>query len=405
MSLPNSPKKIGNASIGNIRALAQTLSLTQQELDDASNLLVSSRFERREVPKSPGGVRVVYNPSPLLRRTQHRINTRILKPLVQWPDYLFGSIPNSADPLNPLSRDYISCAAKHCGAKSILSIDVENFFENVHRDYVFEIFHSFFHYPKDVAECLTNCCCHNDALVQGGLTSSYLATLALWDVEFSFVQSIRRKKLIYTRLVDDITISSTVSRYNFDDAKHQLREMLLKKGLPVNAEKTRIQYSGMAPLSVHGLRVSFSTPRLPADEVRNIRASVHNVVAMSKVNNYRTSSTYRSQFNRSMGRVNKLARVGHNKHKHLLSQLKNVLPLPSRRDIEKARRSLKWLENQPNANHKTRKYKRKYFINLHRIAIINRTFEDKAEKLLERMAIIRPPSAKKKPSKKSEISP
>lgn len=384
-------KKPSSSSISSIANLASALDVSILDLETAAGLHNDLRYKAKCIPKPGGKTRTVYNPSFILRKVQERINSRIFKQLIIWPDYLYGSIPNSADATGRfIDRDYIACARQHCGAKSLQKIDVENFFESIHQDFVVEIFSEFFKYPEPVTELLAQICCFEESLVQGALTSSYLATLSLWDVEHELVNILRRKKLIYTRLVDDISISSTRSNFNFDDAIYLTREMLLKKGLQLNTAKTKCLYSGIAPLEVHGLRINFPTPRLPAGEAKKIRAAVHNVELMSKVNNFRTSYTYRKYHNRCIGRVNKLARVGHSQHAPLMKKLLKIYPLPSSRDLEKMARALARLKASHKAKSGTRLYKRRHDIALYRNKIIARTYKKEAELNLAQLKLIKP---------------
>jgi RNA-directed DNA polymerase len=392
MPHPFAPSKIHSGSISNKSSLAAALDVSEADLDIAAGQHSILRYDKKTVAKSGGRERTVYNPHQIVRKVQDRINSRLFKRLIIWPDYLYGSIPNIDASAKITKRDYIACAAQHCGSKSLLKVDVENFFENIHIDFIVEIFCDFFKYPSLVSQILADICCFHHSLVQGALTSSYLATLCLWDVEFELVTKLRRKKLVYTRLVDDITVSSKRNNFDFEDVTHQIRIMLLEKGLPLNSNKTKTLYSGIAPIEVHGLRVNFPTPRLPAAEVNNIRAAVHNVTLMSKANNFRTSNTYRKYYDRCIGRVNKLARVGHDQHAPMLRKLIKIKPLPSYRDIEKMDRALKKLVSLHSISSNTRYYSRRYAIALYRNGIIARTFSKQSKDYSDRLRAIPPTS-------------
>lgn len=340
------PEKINSKSISSLDNLCEALNISVDELNEALNLPESEKYTEKTVPKSNGAIRHVFKPHHLLRKIQRRINKRIFTKLVKWPSYLYGTLPNDLDGNGDiiLNRDYINCARQHCQSKSLLKVDIKDFFDNIHEDYVFEIFHDFLKYPDDVSKALTKICCHNKNVVQGALTSSYISCLSLWNMEHKIVKRLQRKNLIYTRLVDDITVSSKVSNYNFEAALSHIKNMLYERDLPLNIEKTRPYYISMEPLTVHGLRVNFDTPRLPSDEVRKIRAAVHNISKLSSEPGYRTTFAYRKDYNRCIGRVNKLKRIGHEKHEALLKKLIEIPPLPSRKDIERTRASIERLE-------------------------------------------------------------
>ncbi|MCK7596463.1 reverse transcriptase family protein [Microbulbifer sp. CAU 1566] len=396
------PKNKAKGSISALKNLAKALSIDLAELEKARKMPLDARYERKEVPKAGGGHRQVYNPAPLIRKIQNRINQRIFKELVEWPDYLFGSLPNETrknlghETTSKIRRDYIACAEKHCGAKSVFKLDIANYFESIHRDFVDEIFKNFFNFSNDVSDYLTEICCYDDKLIQGAITSSYLASLCLWDVEGEVVKKIARKRLTYTRLVDDITVSSQTKNHDYAHVEAYIKGMLLAKDLPLNPKKIKIQRSGIEPLMVHGLRVDFPSPRLPAKEIAKIRASVHNVTSMARVNNYRTSNSYRKQYDRCMGRVNKLARVGHNKHKTLLKKLLKNKPLPSQQDIDKVNRAIKRLKKLSQVDHSTYRYRRLFGITAYRVTIIKRTHKREAEEFLNELSTLNKPIEKHK---------
>ena len=350
-ALPHSPRfnpiKTASGVIADIDALCKALDITRNEFDDALKIPPEERYKKRDVPKKDGSSRSVNNPHYLIRKIQRRINRRIFANpnVILWPDHVFGSVPNDNSSASPYgAKDYINCARQHCEAKSVLSVDIKDFFDNIHAETVKGIFTEFLKYGDEVSDALTNLCCNGKSIVQGALTSSYIATLCLHTSEGLAVNRLRHKGLVYTRLVDDITVSSKAFQYDFNFAIRQIEQMLDEANLPINKNKTRIQYASMSPLIVHGLRIDFNQPRLPPDEPGKIRASVKNLELLAASPGYRASRAYRKDFNRCLGRVNKLSRVGHSQHPKLLCRLQRILPLPSHKDIERSERQVSRLE-------------------------------------------------------------
>jgi RNA-directed DNA polymerase len=382
-------------SISSAASLCNALDISLAELQSALALASDQRYTRKAIEKKDGTTRMVHNPHHLIRKIQRRINRRIFsdQSIIKWPDHIFGSIPNDTDKESPSAeRDFVNCARQHCGAKSILTVDIKDFFDNIHKDHVEEIFSDFLKYKNEVPEILANICCKDDHVVQGALTSSYIASLCLFSSEGGLVKKLSHKGLTYTRLVDDITVSSKISSYDFGYALRQIEQMLHEAGLPLNAAKTKIQYSSMSPLIVHGLRVDFSQPRLPPDEPRRIRAAVKNLELLAASPGYRASRAYRKDFNRCMGRVNKLGRVEHIQHEKLLPKLQRILPLPSHQDIARAEKLISRLEldsAKPNYKDSYWFYKRFYVAN-ERLGILKRSFPKKSEELRQRLRLIKP---------------
>lgn len=54
---------------------------------------------------------------------------------------------------------------------------------------------------------------------------------------------------------------------------------------------------------------------------------------------------YRVEFNRCVGRVNKLGRVKHKKYKTLSDKLRLIQPKAAKRDLSKIERAICFLEN------------------------------------------------------------
>lgn len=388
------PKIIPKNKISNVDNFCVALKISRKDLDELVKLNDDDKYTDPKKPafKKNGQKRLVKCPTSAIRKVQSRINSRIFNEIIQWPEFIFGSVPNDYDGDFEIKRDYVTCASLHCEAKSLLKVDISDFFSNVHEDFVCDLFKNFFKYDDELCYYLVRICCYKGALVQGALTSSYIASLILWDVEYSVVKRLERWKLVYTRLVDDITVSSKVAKYNFDIAEHHIREMLINKDLPVNAEKTKITYSSSSPLMVHGLRVSFKTPRLPADEVRKIRAAVQSLERLYNEPNYNTSFSYRKDYQRCIGRVNKLARVKHEKHKSLMRRLKKIRPNPSIIDVKISNKILAKLKRDYPTKCAKYWYARQYWKLIDRINFINPPFKHDAKKLRAEAKKIKPKS-------------
>ncbi|MBE3868265.1 RNA-directed DNA polymerase [Vibrio parahaemolyticus] len=384
------PKIIPKNKISKVDNFCQVLDISREELEAIIQLNDEDKYlEPKTLAfKKNGKKRLVKCPIQPLRKIQKRINNRIFKEIIQWPEFVFGSVPND-DELE-IQKDYVTCASLHCEAKSLLKVDISDFFLNIHEDFVRDLFKRFFNYDEELCDYLVALCCYNGTLVQGALTSSYLASLILWDLERSVVNKLKRWKLTYTRLVDDITVSSKISKFNFEIAEHHIKNMLMLKDLPVNSNKSKVIYSSSSPLMVHGLRVSFKTPRLPSDEVRRIRAAVQSLERLYNEPNYNTSFSYRKDHQRCTGRVNKLARVKHEKHKALMRRLKKIRPNPSIVDVKIAEKILVKLKKDYPTKHSKYWYARQYWKLIDRINIINQSFIIDAKRLRAEASKIKP---------------
>lgn len=377
------PKLLSKNKISSIDNFCIALDISREELDKIVQLDDDKKYTtpKKVAFKKNGNKRLVKCPISSLRKIQHRINTRIFKEIIQWPEFIFGSIPNDELGEFEIKKDYVTCASLHCEAKSLLKIDISDFFSNIHVDFVFDLFKNLFKYDDELIRYLINICCYKGTLVQGALTSSYIASLILWDKERYVVNKLRRWNLVYTRLVDDITVSSKIEKYKFSIAEHHINEMLFSKDLPINFDKTKVLYSSSSPLTVHGLRVSFKTPRLPSDEVRRIRAAVQSLELLFTEPNYNTSFSYRKDYQRCVGRVNKLARVNHKKHKTLMSRLKKIKPKCSEIDVKISQRVLAKLKKDYPEKRERYWYRKQYWQLIDRINLVSSSFPNEAKKM------------------------
>jgi len=401
-------KKTSINVIANFDSLIDTLGVTKKEFHDALALPDNKKYTSFPISKSDGSKRTVYSPHKNIRRLQRRINRRIFNSkdykkngLISWPSYLYGSIPNdprindtlsaSSELMIDNSKDYIACAKNHCGARAIMKMDISNFFDNIHENQVFTIFKKLLKFPDEVSKALTSICCFQGSVIQGALTSSYIASAVLFEVEAQTVIRLRRKKLVYTRLVDDITISSKDLSYDFSFAQNIVEEMLNLLDLPINRSKTSFSYCSTDELLVHGLRINYKEPRLPSTEVSRIRASVKNLEKLAEDASYRISRDYRKSFNRCLGRVNKLGRLGHKQHTSLLSRVNKIQPLPSEYDIKRTIKFIVKLEGWHPSHYEDYWYRRCFNKAQSELNILQRTFDKTAKSLRIRLRKISPP--------------
>lgn len=388
------PRSKTTSPIKTLAKLSQTLSIPVAELQSIEQIPDEEKYTRKELPKTDGSKRIVYSLHYKLRYLQGRINSRIFKELVIFPDFLFGSVPSKNDPKEEdLKRDYVSCAKSHCGAKTILKIDIKDFFDNIHHELVCSVFKDVLHIEDEALDYLSNICCKDGFIVQGALTSSYIATLCLHKDEGGIVHRARKKGLVYTRLVDDITVSSKTSNYDFSQIKNHIENMLAEHDLPINKFKTKVMHCSSQPLKVHGLRVDFNSPRLDSDEVKRIKASLHNLSKLAVKNNTKTSVAYRKEYNRCMGKINKLGRVGHNKYELFMDRIKEIKPLPSVRDIKVAEAAITSLEaSYAKGNNDKYWYNRKYNLASYKLGLLNRSiaFRPLVKKFRARLRMVAP---------------
>lgn len=325
--------------------------------------------------------RNIHEPKFLLKKIQKRINSRILSK-VEYPHYLQGGIFDKDNP-----RDYYSNAAIHSKANCVMSVDIKNFYPSIKQEQVTRIFKIFFHFPQEVSELLADLVTYNGFVPQGAVTSSYVANLLFFEDEYKEVAYLAGKNLVYSRLLDDITISGkSISNKDFGKIKTRIIAMFKKRGVKINRRKTSLVYSGAR--IVTGLRIEHSKPRCDREEKRRIRAAVKHCEIQYLTD--RTSDDYHSLWNSTSGKVAKLERVGHPQAKKLRTRLQKIYPTLSAGQIHTLKIAISKLEGVPSSKRMKMGYLKQVNKLIHRASLVFRTDKPLAHSLTERLMNIKP---------------
>lgn len=374
--------------IGSTAALAKTLSVGEDFLlRIASN--ADSNYKITEIPKKNGGVRVISDPALELKRIQRRIVRRIFS-TIQFPAYLFGSIKDEDNP-----RDFVRNAEFHSDAAEVMSFDIESFFPSTHARYIKKIFKYFFNMPDDVSNVLVKLTTLDDSLPQGAPTSPYIANLVFYDTEYKIVSSLSSKGFKYSRLVDDITISSSSGFSGKDKTfiHSAIRSFVSEKNLKINEKKFKLTNTGTAGKKtiVTGLVIESGKVKLPKEVIKEIGSNVHKIKCRALVD--RSDDLYHRDYESVSGYVSLYRRVDSKKSEEYRRVLRHALPVFSSEKIKKiiylCNRFCRYAKSHP-ASIDTEAHARKYYRFIRKIAIIRRTDRKRARDLLKALETIKP---------------
>lgn len=347
---------------------------------------VSGHYRDFEIEKQNGEFRQVSGPTEELKIVQRRINRQIFE-RVEFPDYLYGSIKE---------RDYVQNAKSHSYAHVIVAVDVKNYFPSIKRLAVLNIFKNFFNFPNDVAALLADLCTKDGQVPQGACTSSYIANLALHDVEHRFVYNLRSEGLTYSRLIDDISISSPkpLAKRRVESLVVQVAEMLKSRGFTLKRRKTKIASKSNATdlMEVTGLWLNRGAPRVKSEERDKIRTEVRRCIQECRFD--RTSSEYHEIHNRTSGRVAMLAQLNHPEAKRYRNALKLTAPHYSIVEIKRTGKLVKSLCKVPVRGRGALSYIQRFYQARYRVNIVGRTDASLARELHQRLSR-HAPTAKK----------
>ncbi|WP_155983848.1 MULTISPECIES: reverse transcriptase family protein [unclassified Thioalkalivibrio] len=307
--------------IGSVETLARMLGVHPKILTDIANRTDDS-YTDFTITTPSGKERNVSEPKFTLKKIQKRINRTILEK-VEYPLYLMGGIRDLEEP-----RDYVSNASAHAGASTIIKLDIKNFYPNIRRQNVYDIFRYLLRFPEPVSDLLTTLCVRHHRLPQGACTSSYLANLIFFNAEYQLAASFERQAIAYTRLLDDITISSPkqLTPAKTTEIIRSVAAMCKKHGLKLNNKKTRVDrvHQRDSDYIVTGLWAKHSVPKVPRHERRAIRKMVHD--CENRFTTDPASPEYHSMWNQASGKIAKLKRLGHSQAQPLRARMRKILP-------------------------------------------------------------------------------
>lgn len=373
-------------AIASIPKLAKTLELPESTLSGLRKNQ-SKHYYEFELKTKNNKIRRLKDPKTLLKTVQKRINSRIFVHIA-FPDYLTGGLTG---------KDYYINASAHAKAEYIFSYDIRSFYDNIKWEEVNRIFKFLLNFPDDVSDILTDLVTLNGRVPQGAPTSSFIANLVFFDEEYKIVSKLRAKKITYTRLLDDIVISSFKKITKDEKVKisKEIAGMVKKRQLKLNNKKTKFTFRSNPSelMYVTGLWVNHANPKCSKNERKNTRAAVFQCEKeYNKSYDHRTSEEYHILWNQTSGRVAKLTRIKHSQAKNLRKRLAEILPTFSDEKIINIEREVDQLKKA----YSKRKYNLGYIKRVNKMVylagIVSRTNKNKGKKLkatLSKLKIIK----------------
>lgn len=217
----------------------------------------SNNFYRTfTIPKRKGGARLITAPYPLLAYCQNWIYVNILKSL-KLHECCFGFVEG---------KSVLDNANIHVGAKSLLTIDISDFFGSISISRVTKVFMNF-GYSNRLSFFLASLCCYEKALPQGACTSPILSNIIAKRLDRRLFGLAQKLNLKYSRYADDITFSGDMVPRNLLGI---LTKIINDEGFDLNSTKTRFK-SGNSKKIVTGLSVGGNEVRIIKKYKREFR--------------------------------------------------------------------------------------------------------------------------------------
>lgn len=175
--------------------------------------------------KADGGKREITPPrEPLLfiqRRLKHHFNSKL-----KWTHVVHGGVAD---------RSTISNALPHVGKHQVVNLDISSFFPSVKPECI-RLALVRAGCAAAVAPLLSELVSYKDGLPQGSPTSTIIGNLVLEPMDSDFMALCGKHGFVYTRYVDDITISGNI---DINPWRQGLIDIVRRAGFDVAAKKIR----------------------------------------------------------------------------------------------------------------------------------------------------------------------
>ncbi|OYD21043.1 reverse transcriptase family protein [Oceanimonas baumannii] len=260
----NLQPKYTQKPVGSIKALANLLNLTLNELEELIQSSNNDYIIASKIEKADGSLRVTYKAKQKLRIALDTIKSRIFDK-VKHPDYIAAG---------QLGKSYTNNAKAHINSKMLMSEDIKNFFPSISTKEVNRIFQHFFCFPPEVSNALSELSTKDGFLVQGSPLSGEIANLIFYQDEPELVEYCQSQELRYTRYYDDIHISSDKKEFHelIPHLKSKIYRIFGKHGVRPHRSKKKSHFSTCSSrLSVHDVTVNSKKTNPSHERISKVR--------------------------------------------------------------------------------------------------------------------------------------
>lgn len=202
-------------------------------------------------------MRVVYKIDPLLRRIHRTIAVALVPPLATLPSCVQGFRRGAS---------ILTHARGHCGKAVVLTVDLEDFFGNIHLRNVADVFERL-GCARQPALLLARLCTYRETLPQGGRASPALSNLCASGLDAELLQRCG-SEITYSRYADDLAFSG-----DSVPSEAELRRLIQPFGFSLRKGSYHLQPRNRGQF-VTGLSVTGAVPSIPRRTRREMEAAV-----------------------------------------------------------------------------------------------------------------------------------
>lgn len=230
---------------------------TTEEIEE--NPLLVRTYELKKYPKSLR-TRTISVPGSVKIKSLLKLLAKLLGSLYDPPAYVHGYIKG---------RSISTNAQPHLAKQNLVKVDIENFFDNITKEKVYNCLLSLKVHP-DIANLICAITVINDKLPQGFSTSPVLSNLVFQSADEEINSYAIKNNICYTRYADDLSLSS-----NQDLQLGQIQQIVERHGFKLNDKKS-LQLKRGYYQTVTGLTVfDDKFPRIPKRTKRKLRLEVY----------------------------------------------------------------------------------------------------------------------------------
>jgi len=247
-----------------------------------------TQYNSFSIPKKTGGERNILAPSVQLKSIQSRLS-KLLQDCIEDINKKKqddGKFKSTLSHGFVREKSIITNAMMHLNQKSVLNIDLSNFFDSFNFGRVRGFFISNKHFKLDshIATVIAQIACHDNKLPQGSPSSPVITNLITHSLDIRMASLSKDHSCIYSRYADDLTISTRQTVFPKqimceDNKKYLAGKKLIgeikRAGFTINNKKTRIQYKDSRQ-DVTGLVVN-KKPNVKYEYWRTARSQCHSL--------------------------------------------------------------------------------------------------------------------------------
>jgi len=186
-----------------------------------------------------------------LKLAQHRIKSRILKPIAL-PINVQGGVKKKSN---------ITNAKNHQGNKYVFVTDLQDFFPSISSKMVYDALLNV-GFTSFLASHICRFVTYKHSVPQGAPTSTHISNIVFLKTDLKLIEFCNSKGITYTRYVDDLTFSS---QQNFHELTDDILAIVKDGGFLLSHRKTG--YSGKRNHMITGIEVQLNKIDAPAKTI------------------------------------------------------------------------------------------------------------------------------------------